>query len=104
MYSGAWKNYAWHKLYIEKQPLSGESILLQGIHIARDEDYDKGMMALVHFLLCVYLQNDRQEEFNTHLQSVVTPWTEHPLGSVYFWEVAPQSGFSEVEGTLPPQS
>jgi len=103
MYAGAWKNYAWHKLYIEKKHLTGELKLLQGIQIAKDEDYDKGTMALEHFLLCVYLQNDRQEEFNTHLQSVMKPWTEHPLGSIYFWEVAPRSGFSEFEGNPHPQ-
>ena len=85
---GAWMNYGWGKLYIDKDPLGSEWILLGGLQAAEEARDRLAEMDFMNNLMVLYLGNDRQDEADTMLQCVMQPWTTDLEGSIYFWHLA----------------
>jgi hypothetical protein len=84
---GAWMNYGWCKLYIDKDPLGSEWILMGGLQAAEEERNRGAKMDFMNNLMVLYLGNDRPVEAETMLQCIMQPWIVHPEGNIYFWHV-----------------
>ncbi len=85
LHTGAWTNYGWHKLYIDKDPEAAERILLGGIEAVGPLRNEKAKMDFIHHLLLLYLDNGHALEAETLLQCITNPWIVRPVGSIYFW-------------------
>jgi hypothetical protein len=86
--TGAWTNYGWHKLYIDKAPQAAERILLGGIEAVRGSPKKATKMDLEHNLLILYRDNGRPIEADTLLQCIKNRWILRPVGDIYFWHAA----------------
>ncbi len=95
LYSGAWQNYGWHKLYLDGKPDDAERILLDGLERMVSEGDRRGQRKLVWNLLHLYLANDRAQEACTLLQCVTEAWLEDPVGNHYFWTLVEAAGKRE---------
>jgi hypothetical protein len=84
---GAWMNYGYSKLYIDKDPLSAEWILLGGLQAAEEKRNRSAEMDFMNNLMVLCLGNDRRVEAETMLQCVMEPWSTDPEGNLYFWHV-----------------
>jgi hypothetical protein len=105
LHTGAWTNYGWHKLYIDKDPEAAERILLEGIEAVRPLKNEKATMDFVHHLILLYLDHGYPLEAETLLQCIMQQWIVRPMGSIYFWHAVPlldrvaeSGGFEEAEG------
>jgi hypothetical protein len=85
VYSGAWQNYGWYKLYMENKPDDAERILLDGLAVMVSEGDNHGQRKLVWNLLHLYLGHQRVDEAETLLQCTRSEWMEHPVGNHYLW-------------------
>jgi len=86
-HTGAWTNYGWHKLYIDKDPEAAERILLDGIEVVEASGNETARMDFMHNLMVLYLENDHPVEAETMLQCITTPWVVRLKGNIYFWHV-----------------
>ena len=86
-HTGAWTNYGWHKLYIDKDPDAAERILLRGIEVVEASGNETARMDFMHNLMVLYLDNDHPMEAETMLQCITNPWVVRLKGNVYFWHV-----------------
>jgi hypothetical protein len=84
---GAWMNYGWCKLYIDKDPLGSEWISMGGLQAAEATRNRSAKMDFMNNLMVLYLDNDRLLEAETMLQCIMQPWIVHPEGNIYFWHV-----------------
>jgi hypothetical protein len=84
---GGWMNYGWCKLYIDKDPLGSEWILLGGLKAAEAKGNRAAEMDFMNNLMVLYLGNDRLDEAETMLQCIMQPWATDPEGNIYFWHV-----------------
>jgi hypothetical protein len=84
---GAWMNYGWSKLYIDKDPLVSEWISLGGLQTAEATRNRLAEMDFMNNLMVLYLGNDRRVEAETMLQCIMQPWITDPEGNIYFWHV-----------------
>ncbi len=89
-YTSAWTNYAWHKLYIDKDPGASERILLGGLEAVASIPNDKLKMDFLHNLMVLWLENGRPIEAKTMLQCVMDRWILRPSGNLYFWHMVRQ--------------
>ena len=80
-------NYGWYKLYVEKDPLGSEWILLGGLRNAEEARNGAAKMDFMNNLMVLYLGNDREVEAETMLQCIMPPWIVHPEGNAYFWHL-----------------
>ena len=87
LHAGAWTNYGWHKLYIDKDPDGAERILLGGIEAVDASLNEAAKMDFIHNLMVLHLENDRPIEADTMLQCVMDSWAVAPARSLYFWHV-----------------
>ncbi len=87
LHTGAWTNYGWHKLYIDKDPEAAERILLGGIEAVEASRNEAARMDFMHNLMVLYLDNDHPIEAETMLQCITNPWVVRPEGNIYFWHV-----------------
>jgi len=88
LHTGAWTNYGWHKLYMEKDPEAAERILLGGIQaVEASPRNEAARMDFMHNLMVLYLDNDHPMEAETMLQCITNPWVVRPKGNIYFWHV-----------------
>ena len=86
-HTGAWTNYGWHKLYIDKDPGAAEQILMGGIRAVEASRNQAAGMDFMHNLMVLYLDNHRPMEAKTMLQCIANPWVIRPEGSIYYWHV-----------------
>jgi len=86
-HAGAWTNYGWHKLYIDKNPEAAERILLGGIEVVEASGNEAARMDFMHNLMVLYLDNDHPTEAETMLQCITNPWVVRLKGNIYFWHV-----------------
>jgi hypothetical protein len=86
-HTGAWTNYGWHKLYIDKDPEAAERILLGGVEVVEASRNEAARMDYLHNLMVLYLDNGRPTEAETMLQCIAAPWTVRLEGNIYFWHV-----------------
>ena len=100
-FAGAYVNYAWHKLYIERNRSEAERILMRGILMANEQTNPKGEMDLVRNLLVLYIETQRIPEARTLLECILDRWTEDPIGSLYFWGIAEWIEKAERAQSLP---
>jgi hypothetical protein len=84
---GAWMNYGWSKLYIDKDPLDSEWISLGGLKAAEATRNRAAKMDFMNNLMVLHLGNDRRVEAETMLQCIMRPWIVDPEGNIYFWHV-----------------
>ena len=85
VYAGAWQNYGWHKLYLDRRADDAERILLDGLERMVSEGDTRGQRKLVWNLLHLYLASGRVQEACTLLQCVRGAWLEDPVGNDHFW-------------------
>jgi hypothetical protein len=100
-FAGAYVNYAWHKLYIERNRSEAERILTRGILMTNEQTDPKGEMDLVRNLLVLYIETQRIPEARTLLECILDRWTEDPIGSLYFWGIAEWIEKAERAQSLP---
>ncbi len=86
--TGAWLNYGWHKLYIDRDPGAAEAILLDGLEVARGNRDRMAEMDFTNNLIVLYLEAGRLLEAETLLQCVMEDWITRPVGNLYFWRLA----------------
>lgn len=88
LHTGAWTNYGWHKLYMEKDSRAAERILLGGIQAVEALPRNNAArMDFLHNLMVLYVDNDHPIEAETMLQCITNPWVVRPKGNIYFWHV-----------------
>ncbi len=85
VYSGAWQNYAWYKLYLKNEPDDAERILLEGLEVMVSEEDSRGERKLVWNLLHLYLRTKRVDEAATLLRCMEEEWLQDPVGNRYYW-------------------
>ena len=87
LYTGAWTNYGWHKLYVDKDPEGSEWILLGALQAIEDHPCHAARMDLMNNLMVLYLGNNRPLEAETMLQCIMDPWVVKPKGNILFWHI-----------------
>jgi hypothetical protein len=87
LHTGAWTNYGWHKLYIDKDPLRSEWILLGGLQAVQGSKSLKTRMDFVNNLAVLYFEQNRPLEGDAMLQCIMDSWVLHPEGNLTFWHV-----------------
>jgi hypothetical protein len=90
--AGAWSNYGWHKLHIDRDPVHSEWILLGGLEAVAEAKMDLLSNPIVdnllmNNLLTLQLWNARRIEADTTLQCIMDPWVTRPIENMYFWHV-----------------
>ncbi len=85
--AGAWTNYGWYKLYVDKDPPRSEGILLEGLQATENVRNETVKADLLNNLVVLYLENGRPVEADTMLQCVMDSWVVDPERSLYFWNM-----------------
>lgn len=87
LHTGAWTNYGWHKLYIDKDPLGSEWILLGGLQAVEGAKSPRAKMDFVNNLTVLYFEQNRPAEGDAMLQCIMDSWVLHPEGNLTFWHI-----------------